>query len=286
MARRRGRGRRRRCASRRSPRRRPQTVAAAAPGRRASSRSTSSRSRHHRRADRAGRRRRLLGRVPHRRPARARHARPRTPDSTGRSRRTTFPRCATHVARGAVSGDVDIWLDPALDWAYLERLCSSAGVPVVVKGVLEPEDAARAAECGAAGVVVSNHGGRQLDGAAGDARGAAGRRRRRRRPGRGAPRRRHPARHDVVVAARSAPGRCSPAARRSGGSRRGGAEGAATVLELLREELEIALHLTGCRSLDEVDAQRPRYNRRARERRAADPQRRRRPAGRAGSRRS
>ena len=38
-------------------------------------------------------------------------------------------------------------------------------VPVIVKGILDPEDAARAADHGAAGIVVSNHGGRQLDGA-------------------------------------------------------------------------------------------------------------------------
>ena len=55
-------------------------------------------------------------------------------------------------------------LDPALDWAYLERLATSLPVPVVVKGVLDPEDAVLAAEHGAAGIVVSNHGGRQLDG--------------------------------------------------------------------------------------------------------------------------
>jgi 4-hydroxymandelate oxidase len=54
--------------------------------------------------------------------------------------------------------------DPALTWADLEWLVQLAGVPVLAKGVLHPDDAALAFEHGAAGVVVSNHGGRQLDG--------------------------------------------------------------------------------------------------------------------------
>ena len=54
-------------------------------------------------------------------------------------------------------------MDPALDWAHLEELAAEGGVPVLVKGVLTAEDAALAVEHGAAGVVVSNHGGRQLD---------------------------------------------------------------------------------------------------------------------------
>ena len=54
-------------------------------------------------------------------------------------------------------------MDPALGWADLEALASDCGLPVLVKGVLTAEDAALAVEHGAAGVVVSNHGGRQLD---------------------------------------------------------------------------------------------------------------------------
>ena len=45
----------------------------------------------------------------------------------------------------------------------LERLCGELDLPVLVKGLLTGEDAALAVEHGAAGVVVSNHGGRQLD---------------------------------------------------------------------------------------------------------------------------
>jgi 4-hydroxymandelate oxidase len=51
-----------------------------------------------------------------------------------------------------------------LDWAAVERIAASTPLPVVLKGILHPDDAARAAGCGAAALVVSNHGGRQLDG--------------------------------------------------------------------------------------------------------------------------
>jgi isopentenyl diphosphate isomerase/L-lactate dehydrogenase-like FMN-dependent dehydrogenase len=55
-------------------------------------------------------------------------------------------------------------LDPSLDWRELERIAAKAKLPVVVKGVLHPFDAAEAAQRGVRGIVVSNHGGRQLDG--------------------------------------------------------------------------------------------------------------------------
>ena len=58
----------------------------------------------------------------------------------------------------------DIEVDPTLSWRDLEDVCGRFGVPVLVKGVLGPEDARLAVDHGAAGVVVSNHGGRQLDG--------------------------------------------------------------------------------------------------------------------------
>jgi len=54
--------------------------------------------------------------------------------------------------------------DPALSWRDVEWLQSVSPMPVVVKGVLSPDDAVLAIEHGAAGVIVSNHGGRQLDG--------------------------------------------------------------------------------------------------------------------------
>lgn len=54
---------------------------------------------------------------------------------------------------------------PAVSWADLEWLTTRTSLPLLVKGILDPRDARRAADLGAAGVVVSNHGGRQLDGA-------------------------------------------------------------------------------------------------------------------------
>jgi 4-hydroxymandelate oxidase len=54
-------------------------------------------------------------------------------------------------------------MDPSLNWKDVEWLRSLAKVPLVLKGVLNPEDADRAAKEGVAGIIVSNHGGRNLD---------------------------------------------------------------------------------------------------------------------------
>jgi 4-hydroxymandelate oxidase len=54
-------------------------------------------------------------------------------------------------------------LDPSLTWAALDWLRSVVSVPVVVKGVLRPDQASLAAAHGAAAVIVSNHGARNLD---------------------------------------------------------------------------------------------------------------------------
>jgi isopentenyl diphosphate isomerase/L-lactate dehydrogenase-like FMN-dependent dehydrogenase len=55
-------------------------------------------------------------------------------------------------------------ISPSVTWRDLEQFVADAGIPVLVKGVLTAEDARLACEHGAAGIVVSNHGGRQLDG--------------------------------------------------------------------------------------------------------------------------
>jgi (S)-3,5-dihydroxyphenylglycine transaminase len=55
--------------------------------------------------------------------------------------------------------------DPSLDWSVVDWLRSVSSLPVLVKGVLTASDARRALTAGADGIVVSNHGGRQLDGA-------------------------------------------------------------------------------------------------------------------------
>jgi isopentenyl diphosphate isomerase/L-lactate dehydrogenase-like FMN-dependent dehydrogenase len=143
-------------------------------------------------------------------------------------------------------------MDPALGWVDLESLASRSGVPVLVKGVLTGEDASLAVEHGAAGVVVSNHGGRQLDHALATADVLA----------------------EVVEAvAGRAPVLVDGGIRRGGdvaialalgaaavlvgrpalwGLAVGGAAGAARVLELLRDELELALALCGCASPAEL----------------------------------
>jgi isopentenyl diphosphate isomerase/L-lactate dehydrogenase-like FMN-dependent dehydrogenase len=56
-------------------------------------------------------------------------------------------------------------LDASLTWEAVDWLRARAGIPVLLKGILTPEDALLAVEHGADGIVVSNHGGRQLDGA-------------------------------------------------------------------------------------------------------------------------
>ncbi|MET1232221.1 MAG: alpha-hydroxy acid oxidase [Candidatus Limnocylindrales bacterium] len=68
--------------------------------------------------------------------------------------------------RGGPLESVLLDLDASLTWTDLAWLRSLSSLPLVVKGILRPDDARLAIEHGAAGVVVSNHGGRQLDRAA------------------------------------------------------------------------------------------------------------------------
>jgi len=55
--------------------------------------------------------------------------------------------------------------DPALDWGKIAKIKEMWGGPVILKGILDAEDAKMALQVGADAIVVSNHGGRQLDGA-------------------------------------------------------------------------------------------------------------------------
>lgn len=55
-------------------------------------------------------------------------------------------------------------LEPTLNWDDLAEMIKEWGGPFCLKGVVHPEDARRAADLGCAGVILSNHGGRQLDG--------------------------------------------------------------------------------------------------------------------------
>ncbi len=139
-------------------------------------------------------------------------------------------------------------------WADLEWLVSHTRLPVIVKGVLHPEDARRAQAAGAAAIVVSNHGGRTLDAS--------------------------PATAVMLPRIAQAVGASMPLLV-DGGIRRGtdilkamalgahavlvgrpavwglanaGAAGVAHVLRLLRDELEIAMALCGCTDLSKADA--------------------------------
>jgi isopentenyl diphosphate isomerase/L-lactate dehydrogenase-like FMN-dependent dehydrogenase len=71
------------------------------------------------------------------------------------------------LGRGGVTPkQVFEMISPSLTWRDVERIAAEAHLPLLVKGVLTAEDARLACEHGASAVVVSNHGGRQLDGVA------------------------------------------------------------------------------------------------------------------------
>jgi len=143
-------------------------------------------------------------------------------------------------------------MEPALTWSGLEQLASACGVPVLLKGVLTEEDATLAVEHGAAGVVVSNHGGRQLDCSLSTAEAL---------PevvdavaGRGSVLVDGGIRRGSDVAIALALGADAVLIGRPAlwGLAAAGESGAHRVLELLREELELALALLGCSSPAEL----------------------------------
>jgi isopentenyl diphosphate isomerase/L-lactate dehydrogenase-like FMN-dependent dehydrogenase len=66
---------------------------------------------------------------------------------------------------GAATGHyVGVYVNPSLTWDKLTWLREVSSLPILVKGILHPDDAREAVERGADGVIVSNHGGRQIDG--------------------------------------------------------------------------------------------------------------------------
>jgi len=70
-------------------------------------------------------------------------------------------------ARSAVQRFVATYSRPSLAWEDLPRLREATRLPILLKGILHPDDARRALDAGMDGVVVSNHGGRQVDGSVG-----------------------------------------------------------------------------------------------------------------------
>ncbi|MBC6476506.1 MAG: alpha-hydroxy-acid oxidizing protein [Hormoscilla sp. GM7CHS1pb] len=142
----------------------------------------------------------------------------------------------------------------ALTWSDLEWLQSLSPLPLVVKGILRGDDALRAVEHGAQGIIVSNHGGRQLDGAIASIDALS----------------------EVVAAVGD-----RVEVLVDGGIRRGtdvlkalalgakavllgrpilwglavaGEAGVQHVLELLRDELDLAMALSGCAKLADIDS--------------------------------
>jgi lactate 2-monooxygenase len=65
----------------------------------------------------------------------------------------------------AIGHYLGIYVNPSLTWKDLAWLRERTELPILIKGILHPDDAREAREHGAAGIVVSNHGGRQVDGA-------------------------------------------------------------------------------------------------------------------------
>ena len=69
------------------------------------------------------------------------------------------------TSRAHVQRFIEIYSRPSLGWEDLPFLRERTKLPILLKGILHPDDARRAVEAGMNGVIVSNHGGRQVDGA-------------------------------------------------------------------------------------------------------------------------
>jgi lactate 2-monooxygenase len=67
------------------------------------------------------------------------------------------------LPRAAVETFLDVFSTPALTWDDLARAREWTRLPILLKGIVHPDDAARALDAGVDGVWVSNHGGRQID---------------------------------------------------------------------------------------------------------------------------
>ncbi|WP_209598216.1 alpha-hydroxy acid oxidase [Ruegeria sp. HKCCSP351] len=85
------------------------------------------------------------------------------------AKRREFGNIVGHVHGISDASSLGAWtaeqFDPSLDWSKVEKLMEQWGGKVILKGILDADDARMAAKLGADAIVVSNHGGRQLDGA-------------------------------------------------------------------------------------------------------------------------
>ncbi len=155
-------------------------------------------------------------------------------------------------------GDVLGWtVSPSVTWDDLAWLCDLTPLPVLTKGVVRPDDARRALAAGAAGVVVSNHGGRQLDGGPATARALG--------PVAAAVRAADPAATvlvdggvrsgaDVIRALALGADAVQLGRPVLWGLAVGGQDGVAQVLDLIATDVDRSMALTGCASLGDVTA--------------------------------
>ena len=85
------------------------------------------------------------------------------------TRRHTFRNIVGHAKGVGDLGSLSAWtnaqFDPKLDWSKVQQIKDAWGGKLILKGILDADDARRAADFGADAIIVSNHGGRQLDGA-------------------------------------------------------------------------------------------------------------------------
>lgn len=85
------------------------------------------------------------------------------------AKRRTFGNIVGHVTGVDDTANLGAWtaeqFDPSLDWGKIAKLKEQWGGKVILKGILDAEDAKMALQVGADAIIVSNHGGRQLDGA-------------------------------------------------------------------------------------------------------------------------
>ncbi|HLW55636.1 MAG TPA: alpha-hydroxy acid oxidase [Candidatus Angelobacter sp.] len=163
-----------------------------------------------------------------------------------------LPNIAAFLSSGAPVKGFSL-TNPKLTWSDIEWLCSVAKIPVWLKGVMNPDDAVRAATTGAAGVIVSNHGARNLDTQPSTA--AALPRIAEKIQGKipllvdGGIRRGS----DIVKALALGAKAVLIGRPYLHGLAIAGAEGVARVVEVLREELKAVMALTGRRSIAEID---------------------------------
>lgn len=87
------------------------------------------------------------------------------PRPTPAALKTLFALLRRRVSRASVQRFVDVYSRPSLSWDDLPFLRERTNLPILLKGVCHPDDARRALDAGMDGVIVSNHGGRQVDGA-------------------------------------------------------------------------------------------------------------------------